>query len=180
MNLKRIYRNSQDVPEGRYFAYIVDRRSARINEHTVHQVRFRIAASHQDYAGIELWSNLHLTEAGMAVFDRFKDSFRIDELDTDEVEGRHAKILIKHTSHKGTEYSEVRFLEQSDADLERSEELEEAYWQKDRSDEDRSEAKPKGKPQRWIEPDYPDLSTRENAWEVAKAFVDGEGVDLLP
>ena len=29
-------------------------------------------------------------------------------------------------------------------------------------------------------PDHPDISTREKAWAVAKAFVDGKDVDLLP
>ena len=31
-----------------------------------------------------------------------------------------------------------------------------------------------------VEPSYPDISTRENAWTVAKAFVDGEAVKMLP
>ena len=31
-----------------------------------------------------------------------------------------------------------------------------------------------------VEPNYPDLTTREKAWEVAKGFVDGQGVKLLP
>jgi len=30
------------------------------------------------------------------------------------------------------------------------------------------------------EPNYPDLATREKAWEVAKGFIDGQGVKLLP
>jgi len=149
VKISRIYKNPLSIAEGHYHVRIGKRELGYCNGKDVLQVQFTIVACPPPCAGVKLWCNLYLTPDAHYLFDLFMRSFQLEA--GLAMFGRHAKIKVRHTTYKGTSYSEVRFCEQTDLDRTQSAELNEDFRKK-LIEEEKARRKQK-KPKRELPPD---------------------------
>lgn len=122
VNIAAIYRNPV-IPTGHYFVKLTklfeqDKEQAR----PLIQVVFRIPDIYGRLSGVEVACNIHPSPQADPIFDAFLESFAFGK--NGKPGRQYARVLIKPTSYKNTDYSAITFIRQRQADIQRSLQLE--------------------------------------------------------